>query len=244
MTLTCSRSKISICMLHTPPMPKFYVSLYDELLLCYAPFVGKVHWMIPNILDMFKDKNINMHATYTPEAQILSVSLYDEPFLRYGPFLRKVHWMTLNDLDMFKDKNTNMHIHTPLMPKFSSICSTMTFLVKKKFVKGAQNGHKMTLTCSRLKVFICIQYTPHRPKISSVSLYDEPFLSYVLNFLKSAWKDPQMTLTCSRPKIPIFILHTCKTHIFVCFALLWDICEPILWKVHQMTPKGPWHVQG
>ncbi len=64
MTLTCSRSKIPTHMLHTPPMPKFSsVSLYDESFLSYGPSFGKVHWMTPNGLDLFKVKNTNMHIT-------------------------------------------------------------------------------------------------------------------------------------------------------------------------------------
>ncbi len=71
MTLTCSRSQIPTCMLHTPLRPIFLsVLLYDEPLLSYGPILGKVHQMTPNDLDMFKVKNTNIHVIYTPEAQI------------------------------------------------------------------------------------------------------------------------------------------------------------------------------
>ncbi len=67
MTLTCSRSKIPTCMLHTPPGPKFSsVSLYDKPFLSYDPIFRKVHRMTPNDLNMFKVKNTKMHVTYTP----------------------------------------------------------------------------------------------------------------------------------------------------------------------------------
>ena len=59
-------------MLHTPLRPKVSsVLLYDEAFLSYGPMFGKVHWMTPNDLDMFKVKNTKMHVTYTPEAKII-----------------------------------------------------------------------------------------------------------------------------------------------------------------------------
>ncbi len=96
MTLTCSRSKIPTWMLHTPPRPKFLsVSLYAEPFLSCSPLFGKVHWLTPNNLDMFKVKNTNIHVTYNPLGpKFSSISLYDEPFLSYGPIFGKVHQTT------------------------------------------------------------------------------------------------------------------------------------------------------
>ena len=54
---------------------------------------------------------------------------------------------------------------------------------------------------------------PHptpRPKFSSVSLYDEPFLSYAPIFGKRALNAPKIPLTCSRSKAQICMLHTHK----------------------------------
>ncbi len=77
MTLTCSRSKIKTYMLHTPHEAQIFVSFA----LQWAVFeFGKVQWMTPNDLDMFKVKNSNIHATSTPGPKFSSVDLYDEPF--------------------------------------------------------------------------------------------------------------------------------------------------------------------
>ena len=76
MTLTCSRSKTPRCMVHTPPRPIFpSVSLYNEPFLSYGPIIGKVHWMTPNDLDMFKVKNTNIPATYTPRPKFFFFTL-------------------------------------------------------------------------------------------------------------------------------------------------------------------------
>ncbi len=63
MTLTCSRSEIPTYMLHLPTRPKFSsVLLYDKPFLSYGPIFGKVHWMTPNDLDMYKVKNTNLQV--------------------------------------------------------------------------------------------------------------------------------------------------------------------------------------
>ena len=115
-----SRSKIPTCMLHTPPRPKFSsILLHDEQLLTYGPIFGKVHWMKPNDLDMFKVKNTNMHATYTPDTQIFIHFILRWAVLSYGSIFGKVRWMTPNDLDMLNVKNTNMHaVYTTRGPNF------------------------------------------------------------------------------------------------------------------------------
>ncbi len=82
-------------------------------------FLGIVHRMTPNDLDMFKVKNTIMDATYTPKAQFSFILLYDELFLSYGPILGKMHQMTLTWT--FKVKNINMHARYTPGPIFSSI---------------------------------------------------------------------------------------------------------------------------
>ena len=52
--LSCSRSKISTCMLQTPLRPKcLSASYYDESFVSYGPISGNVHRMTPNDLDIF-----------------------------------------------------------------------------------------------------------------------------------------------------------------------------------------------
>ena len=91
----------------------------------------------------------------------------------------------------------------------------------------------------KVKIITCILHTPPRPKFLSVSLYDEPFLSYRPIF----GKVHQMTLTCSRSKIPTY---TPEAQIFVRFALWWAVFElrPNFWKSAPNDSKSPWHVHG
>ncbi len=73
MTLTCSRSKIPTCMLTYTSEAQIFVRFapcWAIFELGHSPIFGKVYWMTPNDLNMFKVKNTNMLGTSTPEAQI------------------------------------------------------------------------------------------------------------------------------------------------------------------------------
>ncbi len=74
-----------------------------------------------------------------------------------------------------RSKINNMHAtYTPVAKSFVSF--TLPWAVCGPNIgKGAPNDPKMTLTCLRSKVHICIQHTSPAPKFPSVSLYDEPF---------------------------------------------------------------------
>ena len=87
-----------------------------------------------------------------------------------------------------------------------------------------------------------IMYTPSpspRPKFLSLSLYDEPFLSYT-TYSEKCTEWPQMTFTCSRSKIPICMLQTPPRPKFSSVSLYdepFSIYRPIFGKVHRMTPN-------
>ncbi len=71
MTLTGSRSKVHIYILHTSKRPKFSsVSLYGEPFSSYAPLFGKVQQKKTNDLDV-KGKKYQ-YACYTPKVQIFA----------------------------------------------------------------------------------------------------------------------------------------------------------------------------
>ncbi len=111
--------------------------------------------------------------------------------LSYDTFFRKVHRMTPKwPRHVAVQKYQHACYIKPRGTKFCPFNSTMSqFWVMKQFVKNASNNPKIILTCSRLKVPICIQNTPPRPKFSSVMLYDElPFLRPFLQ--KRASNDP------------------------------------------------------
>ncbi len=110
MILTCSRSKVHICILHVHASFHPFRSRMSHFRVT-AQFCSrsKVHTSIYTYIHI-----PYIHITYIPEAQV---------FIRFGLMMsrfritllfRKVHQMTPNDLDMFKVKNTNMHAtYTP-----------------------------------------------------------------------------------------------------------------------------------
>ncbi len=106
MTMTYSRSKVHIYILHNHRGPNFHVSLCDEPFLSYALFLGKVHQVTSNDFDMFKVTNTNMHATYTHKTQIFIRFALRWAIFELWPNLVK---NAQNDLKMTLSQNTNMH---------------------------------------------------------------------------------------------------------------------------------------
>ncbi len=108
---------------------------------------------------------------HTPKRpKFSSFSLYSEPFSSYTPFFGKVHRMTSNYLDIFQVKNTICMLRRPRRPDFGRFTLRYPFLsYEPNFVKSVPNDCKMTLTCSRLQVLICILHTDTRHKFLSFS---------------------------------------------------------------------------
>ncbi len=91
--------------------------------------------------------------------------------------------------------------YIPQGPKF------VRFILRWAVFELRANFAKMTLICSRLKVSTCIQPSPPRPKFSSVSFYNGPFLSYGPCFGKVHRTTPNDLDIC-KVKIPTGMLHT------------------------------------
>ncbi len=124
------------------------------------PFPGKVHLMTPNDLDMFKIKNINMHATYTSYAQIF------RPFAVWWAIsdLRPFFWKSApNDPTWpwrVQGQNTNKHAKYPRCPNFRPFHSTMSrFQFTTQFWEKCTDDSQVTLSCSRSNVHICRLHT-------------------------------------------------------------------------------------
>ncbi len=64
---------------------------------------------LQNDHDMFKVKNINMHATCTPDEQIFIRFIQRWAIFDLRPNFGKSAPNDPNDLDMLKVKNTNIH---------------------------------------------------------------------------------------------------------------------------------------
>ncbi len=114
---------------------------------------------------------------HTCTSEFSSVSFYGDPFLE------KVHWKCIAKWPWYVQnviKNTNMHAtYTPETQIFVRFTLWLAiFEYRPFFQKSDQMSPQMTLTCSRLKIPICMLYTPPRPKFLSVSLYNEPIFRY------------------------------------------------------------------
>ncbi len=190
-TLTCSRSKVSICILsrsiipyaynvlHTRPRPKFFVhfALQRAVLLNYAPFSEKCtkwNWYVQGqkyqyawyiwYIDLRGSNLQPFHSTMS--SFWVTIQLWE----------KCTEWPR-NDLDMFKIKSTYMHTipHT-WGPNFHQFPFTMSrFWAMAQFWEKTTEWPQITLTCSRSKVPICLLHTSLTPKFLSVSLYDDPF---------------------------------------------------------------------
>ena len=95
---------------------------------------------------------------------------------------------------------------------------------------------QMTLTCSRSKTPTCMLHTPPMSKFSSVSLHDEPFLSYGPIFGKVYRMTPN---DLDMFKVKHTNMHaTCTPRPKFSFVSLYDkqlSYGPIFGKVHCMT---------
>ncbi len=110
--------------IYTPQGPiKFSsISLYNEPFSSYTPFFGKVHWMTPNDLHMFKGKIPTCIPHVPPRPKFSSVSLYIHwPVSSYGSILGKCTKLPQITLTCSRSKIPICMLHTPMRPKFLSV---------------------------------------------------------------------------------------------------------------------------
>ena len=133
-------------------------------------------------------------------------------------------------------------IHTPWKPAFSSDSLYYEpFRVMSHFCeKCTKNPPKMTMPCSRLKVH---PHTPLRPKFSSFCSTMSRY-GVTSQFCEKCTTRLQNDLDI--PKVKSTHMHTTHTHPRPKFHYIRSTMSygPILVKVHRMTPRWPWHVQG
>ncbi len=114
MTLTCSRSKIPTCMLHTWPEAQIFVPFTLRwALFKLRPNYRKSAQNDLNELDMLEVKNTNMHVTYTPEAQILPFRSTISRFWVTGQFSKKYSEWPQMTLTCSRSKIPTCMLHTP-----------------------------------------------------------------------------------------------------------------------------------
>ncbi len=223
---------VSIWLLHIFPSTKFLsISFYDEPFLCYEPILWKVHGLTPNDLDIFKTKSILMFTTYTPGAQI---------FIRFTLWWCGFEIRALFGKSALNDPKWPGHVQgqkcfvhalytIPPPPNFRPFRSTMSSFwpipISQKsapqidvrwwtwHVQGKKFQHAHML------------HTHPRPKFSSVSLYDEMFLSYAPCFRKVHWITPGDLDMFKVKNINMHAKYTPEAQIFVRFALRWDVFE-------------------
>ena len=201
--------------------------------------------MTPNDLDMFKVKTTNMHAICTAEAQIFvrftlrAVFELRPYFWKNAPNDPKWPWHVQGQ------KYQNAYYIYPCWPNFRPFRSTISrFWVTTQFSEKCTEWPQMTLTCSRSKIPTGMLHTPPRPKFLSVSLYDEPFLSYGAIFGKVHRMTPNDLAMFKVKNTDRHVAYTPEAQIFVRFALRRAVFE--LWRNFRKSaphdPKWPWHV--
>ena len=102
------------------------------------------------------------------------------------------------------------------------------------------------MTLSDLNIFKVFLQLTQLPKFSSISLYDEPFLTYAPFFRKSAPSDPKWPWHVKGHKYQ----YACyiyprgpNFHPFRSTMSRIRVTSQFWKKVHWMTPKWSWHVQ-
>ncbi len=115
-----------------------------------------------------------------------------------------------------------------------------------QFLEKCTEWPQMTLTCSRSKMLTWMLLAPLKPKFSSISLYNEPFLSYGPIFGKVHRMTPNDLDIFKVKNTNMHVTYTLEAQIFIHFALWWAVFElrPNFWKSVLNDPKWPWHVQG
>ncbi len=151
--------------------------------------------------------------------------------------------MTPNALDMLKVKHyQNMHhtytLEARIFVRFSLLWALSSY--EPILWKVHQKSPTMTMPCSRLKVH---PHTPSRPKFSSFCSTMSRF-GVTSQFCEKCTTRLQNDLDI--PKVKSTHLHTTHTHPRPKFHYIRSTTSygPILVKVHRMTPRWPWHVQG
>ncbi len=132
-------------------------------------------------------------------------------------------------------------MHSPYTPEIQIFFhSTMSrFWVTAQFLEKCTEWPQMNLTWSRSKIPTCMLHTPLWPKFTSVSLYDEPFLSYG----KIDGLVHRMTLNdLDMFKVNNTNMHATNTpesQLYIRFSLRWAGFElrPNFRKVHWITPN-------
>ncbi len=165
MTLTCSRSKLLICMHAIYPRSSNCRPFRSTMHRCQvtSQFRETCTELPPKWpwLDMFKIKNTK-DACYTHTRGpnwFSSISLYVEPFLRYAPFSRKVHRMTSKwPWHVQGQRYTyayNLHPPCPSFRPFLELCPP--------FQKSALNDPKWPWHVNGQKYHYAYYIHPSRP---------------------------------------------------------------------------------
>ena len=173
-----------LCTPTPPPRSKNFCP-FRSMMSCFwitAQYWEKCTEWPQTTMTFSKVKNTNMHATYAPEAHIFVRFTLRWAVFELHPFIRK---SAQNDPEwpwhvQGEKYQYVCYIH-PTHEAQIFICLALRLAVFELclfFRKSAPNDPKITLTCSRSNIPICILHAPLRHIFSSVSLYDEPFLSY------------------------------------------------------------------
>ncbi len=176
MTLTCSRSKVSMYIPHAPEAPIFlHFALRWAPLLTYGILFEKGAPNDPKT-------TLNVPPTYTPKAQI-----FGHFALQWPVFEKSAQNDVKMTLTCSRSKYLYVYYIQPPGPNFCRFfygISFLSYMYIPLFRKVHWMAPKWPGHIQGRKYQICIPYTPQRLKFSSVSPYDVPFLSYSLTLKK------------------------------------------------------------
>ena len=123
-------------------------------------------------------------------------------------------------------------------PNFRMFHSKIScFCIMANFWKSAPNDPKWPWHIQGQKYQHAMLHTPPRPKFSSVSLYDELFLTFGPSFGKVHRMTPNDLNMFKVKNTKMHTTYAPEAQIFVHFALQWAVLSygPIFGKVHRMT---------
>ncbi len=143
-------------------------------------------------------------------------------------------------------------MHTSHAPKAQSFALFAVwrpiFESRPHFEKSASNDPKWPWYI-RNQMYLCALHSTYASgaQFLSILLYGEPFLPRKSEINTCTPNNPNMTSTLFKIKSThMSSTHITEAQIFECFALwsTFSSYSPIWRKVHQMTIKWPWEIQG
>ncbi len=161
--------------------------------------------------------------------------------------MRRVHHDELHDVIGHPRVISHFSVNHNLMTYLCLILGPFSGVFRGWFSDKCTENLKsqMILTCMQSKLPLCMIYFPVAQLLICFALRWAVSKLCMAKFWEKCteWAQYDRALLCSRSKVPICIMiYPSEAKLFVCFGTF--KFDPIFTKVHWMTQKLPWHVQG